>query len=122
MALSGLYLFANIFPRFTADDLNFLRQPGAITHHNHPSGTRVLQLVERPAGDERCLSRLEHRFAAIRKTRGALSVDDIKRLVGIMAVHLVFVARLVVVHPAMKTRCVEYVFAFLFVGQNPPNR
>jgi hypothetical protein len=46
----------------------------------------------------------------------ALAVDNVKRLVGVVAVQLVFLAWFVIVHPGVKARRVENLFAaFLLV-------
>jgi hypothetical protein len=49
---------------------------------------------------------------------GALAVDDVKRLIGIVAMHLVFVAGFVVMHPGVKARGVkDFLSPFLLVGE-----
>jgi hypothetical protein len=45
----------------------------------------------------------------------SLSSDDNEGLIGVVAVHFVFVAWFVVVHPGVKTRRVENLFALFFL-------
>ena len=52
------------------------------------------------------------------KLHRAFSFEDEKSLVSVVAMHLVFLPRLVVVHPGVKTRRIENVLAaFFLVGQ-----
>src|SRR5439155_24244332 len=45
----------------------------------------------------------------------ALAVENDERLIGVVAVHGVFLPRLVVVHPSVEARCVKDVFAPFFL-------
>src|SRR5262245_10083380 len=66
------------------------------------------------SGDERSLAWLESRLAAIGEAHRTFSFEDHKSLVSIMAMHGILLSRLVIVHPGMKPRRIENVFAALF--------
>src|SRR5258706_14033999 len=91
------------------------RRSGAIAHQPHRSGSAILQLIERTAGDGRGHSRRHHRFAAVGKVHGALAVNHVESLIGVVTMHVVSVAGFGInVHPGVKTVGIEYDLAFAF--------
>src|SRR5262249_47020675 len=59
-------------------------------------------------------SGFHHRFAAVRKMHRAFPLDNIKSLVSVMAVHIVFVTRIrVVMDPGVKAFGVDKYFSLL---------
>ena len=111
---SRLGLLPNIFPRHVIDDLNFLRRSGAVAHHDHGAVAGVIECVKRSAGDQRGLARLQSDLSAIGETHRALAVQNDEGLIGIMAVHGVFLPRFIVMHPGMEARRVKNILAALF--------
>ena len=88
--------------------LNVFRGAGAVAHEYHRSRAGIFELIEGPAGDGGDHPGLENGFSAIRKVHRALSIDDVKGLVSVVAMHIVFVARLRVhVNPGMESLRVE---------------
>src|SRR5258706_11457193 len=91
------------------------RRSGAIAHQPHGSGSAFPHLIEQTAGDGRGHSRRHHRFAAIGKVHGALAVNHVESLVGVVTMHVVSVAGFGInMHPGVKTVGIEYDLAFAF--------
>src|SRR5262249_36532300 len=87
---------------------------GTVTHKNHRSSSRIFQLIKRTARDQRRHSGFHRRFAAVRKMHRAFPLDNIKSLVSVMAVHIVFVTRIrVVMDPGVKAFGVDKHFSLL---------
>ena len=104
-----------VLTQLVIDMLDRFRSAGAIAHQAPWIRSGILQLVERPTGDRCHHARCHDRFAAVGKMHGAFAIDDIKGLVGVVTVHVVFVAGLGVnMQPGVKLVGVENDLAFAF--------
>jgi hypothetical protein len=77
-------------------------------------GAAVFQLIKGPSGDERRHSGLHHGLAAVGKMHRAFAFDHVKRLIGVVAMHIVLVSGVgIVMHPGVHPRRAEHHFSFL---------
>ena len=80
---------------------------------------RVLELIERAAGDQRRHAGLEHGRGAVRKAHGALAFEAGEDLVLVVAMHLVMVAGIgIVMHPGMHLAGVHHHRALLLTQRD----
>jgi hypothetical protein len=98
------------------DVLELRVRAGTIAHHDHRALAAVFQLIKRAAGDERRHARLHHGLPAVGKMHRALALDDVERLVGVVAMHVVLVAGIgVIVNPRVHARRAQDHGSFLHV-------
>src|SRR4030095_5962611 len=74
----------------------------------------VFKRIKGSARNQGGLTGLERYFAAIGKAHRAFTVENDESLIGVVAVHVVLLARFVIMHPGVKARRVKDVLAPFF--------
>src|SRR5262249_10215983 len=90
-------ILANVLARHVVDDHHVVLIARAVAHQDHVARSRILELVERSAGDQRGHAGLEHRRGAVRKMHRALAFETGEDLILVVAMHVIMVARIGIV-------------------------